>query len=65
VATSPLRLTCRTEARRIVVEVFGARPAADVLEDLADRLGAVDARLEHVVHGDGAPVLRAEIPCAS
>jgi signal transduction histidine kinase len=64
-SNGPVRVRAQRVGDQLVIEVTSARPPDEVLEELGDRVGALDGSLA-VRQGEGQMlVLRAEIPCAS
>jgi signal transduction histidine kinase len=64
-SVGPLRISARRDETRLTVEVEGSDIPEDFLDEIEDRVGAVDGSLRRARDARGSVSLVAEIPCGS
>jgi hypothetical protein len=64
-SAGPIRISARRSGGRLMVEVEASDIPGPFLDEIEDRVGAVDGSLARVREAGGSMRLVAEIPCAS
>jgi hypothetical protein len=57
------RISARRDGEWLMISVEASAIPEQIVEDVADRVGAVDGSVEVVRHGEASMTLIAEVPC--